>query len=642
MVNSSTTKPSRVPSSSSHGTFTPNPSLNNQYREDRSLRRILTLFLPETIVESTTQDLSRFGDEVVSKKVFDWVSDAERNTPYLRGSGRDSFGRKTDELATSEGWRNLQDMGFKEGIVAIAYENEYAEYSRLVQFIKYHIWSGSNANVTCPSAMQDGAASLLKRHLTRDDSSVDTNTFEVYKSAYAHLTMRKSDAWTSGQWMTERVGGSDVSGTETLATYSPFSGDRSLEAISTDGSPLGPWIIDGFKWFSSATDSQMTVLLAQTPKGLSAFFAPMRRIMPSGNSELNGISIQRLKNKMGTKPLPTAELVLKGMRAYLLGKEGTGIQEISTMLNITRVHNSVTAVGLLGRGLAIAKAFAGVRQLVGKGNRRVLKDVGLHVRTLAKLTSEYHADMMITFFTVYLLGISEQKPQVGTSKSSFASERLRPQNYEDVALLLRILTPTIKSRTAKTSITGLQECMEALGGVGYLENEESQHVNISRLYRDANVLAIWEGTTNILGTDFIKVLKSRHGPRTLIALQNWADHALFGYTQQENLDVSIDKKGILSRLRTFKSDIEAKSLEELIFRSRDVMRDFSNIVIAILMVVDVERDDDTIGRELLRRFASQNELGSSSISDWSTEAQWNPKIVFGEGRAELGTTKSRL
>jgi alkylation response protein AidB-like acyl-CoA dehydrogenase len=285
--------------------------------------------------------------------------------------------------------------------------------------------------------MQDGAASLLKRHLETSDSSISPATLEVYKSAFAHLTSRKADAWTSGQWMTERVGGSDVSGTETLATYSPLADDYSLKATAIDGSPLGPWAIDGFKWFSSATDSQMTVLLAQTPKGLSAFFAPMRRITPSGDSELNGVSIQRLKNKMGTKPLPTAELELKGMRAYLLGKEGAGIQQISTMLNSTRVHNSVTAVGLLGRGLAIAKAFADVRQLVGKGNRRVLKDVALHVHTLAKITLEYRADMMLTFFTIYFLGISEQSASVGTSKPHPTSNRLRPKALEDVQLLLR-------------------------------------------------------------------------------------------------------------------------------------------------------------------------------------------------------------
>jgi len=117
--------------------------------------------------------------------------------------------------------------------------------------------------------MTDGAAKLLKSHLLTND--LDTISREVFQDAYNRLISKESDyAWTSGQWMTERSGGSDVSGTETIATYSPVPTGH-----STSGQPLGPWNIDGFKWFSSATDSSMTILLAQTSNGLSAFFAPM-------------------------------------------------------------------------------------------------------------------------------------------------------------------------------------------------------------------------------------------------------------------------------------------------------------------------------------------------------------------------------
>jgi alkylation response protein AidB-like acyl-CoA dehydrogenase len=237
--------------------------------------------------------------------------------------------------------------------------------------------------------------------------------------------------------MTERSGGSDVSGTETLATYSPANGKQEFESTQIDGSPLGPWIVHGFKWFSSATDSQMSIALAQTPKGLSAFYIPVRRTTPSGETELNGISISRLKNKMGTKALPTAELELKGARAVLLGEEGSGIREISTILNITRVHNAVTSLGFFGRGLAIAKAFAEVREMAGKGKKRSLKDVPLHTRTLAEMTVPYRANLLFTFFVVYFLGISDQTRSWEVSQRSFASDRLRPQNPEDLQLMLR-------------------------------------------------------------------------------------------------------------------------------------------------------------------------------------------------------------
>ena len=307
---------------------------------------------------------------------------------------------------------------------------------------RYHIWTGSSAFVTCPSAMQDGAASLLKRHLATEskDSPLSSTARDVLKVAFARLTARDEKAWTSGQWMTERIGGSDVSGTETLATYSPFQPAESFEPTELDGSPLGPWIIDGFKWFSSATDSQMTIAMAQTQKGLSAFYIPMRRTNSSGDSELNGIQISRLKSKLGTKAVPTAELELKGARGYLLGEEGNGIREISTMLNITRVHNSVTSMGLLGRGLAIAKAFANVREMAGKGNKRTLKDVPLHIHTLAEITLSYRANMLFTFFTVYCLGISDQAPSSNVSDVSCASLRLRPKTSADLQLILRYVT----------------------------------------------------------------------------------------------------------------------------------------------------------------------------------------------------------
>jgi alkylation response protein AidB-like acyl-CoA dehydrogenase len=287
--------------------------------------------------------------------------------------------------------------------------------------------------------MQDGAATLLKRHLSLPYIKEDSHRETVFRMAYHRLIARDKDAWTSGQWMTERIGGSDVSGTETLATYSP---DLSLESTEMTGSPLGPWVIDGFKWFSSATDSQMSIALAQTPKGLSAFYIPMRRTTADGSTELNGISISRLKNKMGTKALPTAELELKGSRAYLLGEEGHGIREISTVLNITRIHTAVAALGHFGRGLAIAKAFTNVRQLAGRGKMTPLKDMPLHIHTLAETTLSYRANMLFAYFTIYLLGISDQAHPTTTSQKSTASHRLRPQSAADIQLFFRYIPPT--------------------------------------------------------------------------------------------------------------------------------------------------------------------------------------------------------
>ena len=131
--------------------------------------------------------------------------------------------------------------GIAEGMVAIAYENKNAQHSRIYQFLKYHLWTGSCAYVTCPSAMTDGAARLLSRHV--GPKTFLTEEQEVFRAAHAHLTSRcPEEAWTSGQWMTERVGGSDVRNTETVAINCPTAEpiDPKSTSTSTDGKPLEP------------------------------------------------------------------------------------------------------------------------------------------------------------------------------------------------------------------------------------------------------------------------------------------------------------------------------------------------------------------------------------------------------------------
>lgn len=334
----------------------------NQFHDDAALNRGLNLFLHKSVKDSVSEDLSTFGDKVLSPQVMGWILDAERNTPYVKTF--DTWGRRRDELITTEGWRKLQDLGIAEGMAAIPYENRYAEYSRVYHCAKYILWCGSAAWVNCPTLMVDGVVSLLRKHLS--DPQLPHNQQPVLRSAYERLVSRDPTiAWTTGQWMTERPGGSDVSRTESIATYSP---DQKFAVKASDGNDLGPWRIDGFKWFSSATDANMMVMLARIPKGISTFLAPVRRFLPQrdvlGNdTELNGVHIQRLKNKLGTRALPTAEPELKGVRAWLIGQDGRGTKEIATVLIIARVHNSLTAIGLWGRALGVVRAFTKVRKI---------------------------------------------------------------------------------------------------------------------------------------------------------------------------------------------------------------------------------------------------------------------------------------
>ncbi|GME65251.1 hypothetical protein ASPZODRAFT_14469 [Neofusicoccum parvum] len=514
-------KHSKPPSSGTAGFFQTKPKVLNPFLDDVALQRVFSTYLPADLQRTLAPDLHRFGALILSPRVLAHTADAERNPPYVKTW--DSFGRRVDQIVTSAGWRALTALGQAEGIVAIPFERAHGAYSRVHQFLLYHMWSGSAALATCPSAMTDGAARLLALELA--DPRLAAAQRRVFEDALRRLTSRDpATAWTSGQWMTERAGGSDVAGTETQAALlhaAPAGSDA-------HGNALGDYAVDGFKWFSSATDSQMAVLLARSPDGaLSAFFAPMRRqhhppsssSSPSPSSdddptELNGIAIQRLKPKLGTRPVPTAELELRGLRAHPLGPPGSGVRRIATVLNVTRAHNAASAVGLWGRGLGAARAFARVRRVRGG---QLLAANALHVRALAAQAVEYRGAMHLAFGVAALLGVVEGEE--GTEWMARVGV-----GVGDAAPLLRVLTPVAKALTARAAVAGLAECMEALGGVGYLENEDPE-LNVARLFRDANVLSIWEGTTNVMADDLVRVVKGKEGEK---ALGSYAGRAVTG------------------------------------------------------------------------------------------------------------------
>ncbi|KAF6814524.1 hypothetical protein CMUS01_12626 [Colletotrichum musicola] len=583
-------------SGSNSGFFQELPVLPNQFFDDASFQRALRLFLPTHVAKRVEVEIAQLGEDVLSDRIFAWVTDSAKNKPYLKGDGRDAFGRPTSELVVGEGWRNLQDFGIARGIVATGYDASLGSSARVVQFLRLHLWEGSASNVPCPSAMQDGAARLLQLQLARPD--LEPTQRRVLENAVGHLlSTDPRTAWTSGQWMTERNGGSDVSLTETLARREPPAPGASGLASAEEDIPLGPWSISGFKWFSSATDSAMTILLARTAGGISAFFAPMRRHDPAAKTtvgkpkgpagtELNGVRIQRLKNKFGTQSLPTAELELDGMRGWLLGEEGRGVNEISTVLTLTRIHSAVAAVGYVGRGLGVARAYAKVRHVgAGRGRRMLLADSPLHMQTLADITAEYHGLLLLTFFSTYLLGLDEH-PQTDRTGLPPSLTSITP-DQRHIAPLLRVLTPLCKAYVCKKAIPLLYGCMEALGGVGYLVNEEAEYLNVSRLYRDCCVLSIWEGTTDVLATDFLRALK----------------HPKTGGESIEALDAFFASSGGSRReaWRAVKETLLRETQAELVGDARRILWAVADALVGVLMYADASRDESASAFDVLSR-----------------------------------------
>lgn len=517
--------------------------------------------------------------------------------------------------------------------------------------LRFHLWEASAASTTCPGAMTDGAARLLQRHLANKTSlKADSVQRKVLQNAFDRLISRDPQrAWTSGQWMTERSGGSDVSQTETVAT---FVGDDA-GGLDSDDQPLGPWSIDGFKWFSSATDGGMTILLARTQpgRGLSAFFAPMcrkrdasapsTRVMTgsSHNSdglELNGVRIQRLKDKSGTRPVPTAELELKGLRAWMIGEEGGGIREIATVLAITRVHCSIACLGLAGRALGVAKAYSLKRAIsseAGGRTRVLLYRNPLHMQTLAYLTGDYHCLMLLTFYTAHVMGLEERRPATGTGKS------LLDPPPELVGPLLRALSSLHKAYVCKQSVPLLHAaCMEALGGIGYLMNTESEALNMARLFRDGTVNAIWEGTTDVLSTDLLRTLKHhKAGKRSLDALK-WLVKTAVGQSEAAAL--------LLPAFTTLCARIEKNSTDALLADAREILFEIAEILIAALMVADAQSDKPAVAevmaqRTLLKKgFLNKDSDAAKAAASGTVEQRLalNTAIVYGPKGPDMRQT----
>ncbi|NWR79267.1 ACD11 dehydrogenase, partial [Centropus unirufus] len=332
---------------------------------------------------------------------------------------------------------------------------------------KLYLFSSCSGGFSCPLAMTDGAAKVI------ESLGIPVSL----KNAFAHLTTRDPKKfWTSGQWMTERRGGSDVANsTETVARKQP------------DGS----YRLSGFKWFTSAADSDMTLTLArivdaegqvkQGSSGLSLFFMKVR----DGEGKLNNIKVRRLKDKLGTRQMATAELWLDGAEAELISAEGRGVASISNMLNITRIHNVIAAVASMRRMISLSREYARKRVAFGK----LLKDHPLHMQTMARLEVQTRGAFLLLMEIIRLLGLAE---------ATLASE-------ED-QLLLRLLVPVAKLYTGKQAAAVVIEAMESFGGQGYMED-----TGLPVIVRDALVLPIWEGTTNILSLDVLRSLTKSQG-----------------------------------------------------------------------------------------------------------------------------------
>lgn len=469
--------------------------------------------------------------------------------------------------------------------------------------------------------MTSGAARLMAKQLP--DLPLEHPFHEIFKRVTA-----REDHWVSSQWMTERNGGSDVQNSETVAVYSPLPEKTGKYGTVEEGD----WLVSGFKFFSSATDCNVALMLAKTESDkLSLFVAPTRKTIVDGNGEktesTNGVRIHRLKTKMGTKQLPTAELELRDVRAWRVGPADRGIATIAQLLNVTRTHNFITALSCWRRAMAIAKSFAKTRKTINQP----LSTFPMHLRLLSSMEVKHRGLLQFAFFTTTLLSFADNQ----TPESLPSTYAPLPNAGDQMEVVLRTFTATAKAVICKVATVSLQECQEALGGVGYMDEPDEPEYNISRLLRDTAANMTWEGTTNVLSSEVVRHLLNRNN---LDIFADWIQRAI-GLVQDTQLrrTLTLAWNALHHRLARNKLQLSLALAE-----GRQVMFTLAWIVCGTLLAIDAQRDGDATAEEIARRWVLDRDGGVaeyvfpdivysdlSSERDQTNRVNWDCRLVWG-------------
>jgi putative acyl-CoA dehydrogenase len=403
--------------------------------------------------------LADFGIRLGTSETIDWGFQANQNPPIPRAFDR--YGHRQDKVDFHPSWHELMTLGIGEGLHAAPWAEPKpgAHVARAAGvFMLVQIESG----VQCPITMTYGSVPALRRQ-----PEIAAEWLPRIFSRDYDKSFRPADGKRGaliGMAMTEKQGGSDLRAN--LTTALP----------EASGGPGAAYRLTGHKWFMSAPMCDAFLVLAQAPAGLSCFFMP--RWTPDG--ALNEIRIQRLKDKLGNKSNASSEVEFEGAWARLIGEEGRGIPNIIEMGNYTRLDCAIGSAGIMRQAVAQAVHHARHRSAFEK----TLADHPLMTRVLADLALEAEAAMALAL------------------RLARAYDR---QDDPVETAFRRLVTPAAKYWICKRGPALTAEAMEVLGGNGYVEESL-----MPRLYREAPVNSIWEGSGNIMCLDVLRALGRSH------------------------------------------------------------------------------------------------------------------------------------
>jgi putative acyl-CoA dehydrogenase len=382
---------------------------------------------------------------------------ANENKPRLRSFDR--YGHRVDEVEFHPAYHRIMELGVRHGVASFAWCNADRSGAHVARAALSFLHNQAEQGTSCPLTMTYASVPALRHQpgLTRDWlTRVLATTYDA----------RSVPAWeksgnTIGMGMTEKQGGSDVRSNSTRAT-----------PVDTEG-PGQLYELVGHKWFFSAPMSDAFLVLAQTGSGLSCFLLP--RFAPDGSR--NAVRIQRLKDKLGDWSNASSEVEFQGALAWMIGEEGRGIATILEMVALTRQDCLIGSASIMRQALVQAVHHARHRRAFGKP----LSQQPLMRNVLADLALESEAATAIA---------------LRVARAVDASPR-----DDGEAALARIVTAIGKYWVCKRCPPFVNEAQECLGGAGYVEESP-----LPRLYRQAPLNSIWEGSGNIQCLDVLRAL----------------------------------------------------------------------------------------------------------------------------------------
>jgi putative acyl-CoA dehydrogenase len=415
-------------------------------------------------------DLHRLGRLAGSAQAQEWGDQANRVEPVLRT--HDRYGHRVDEVEFHPAWHRLLDVAVAEGLAGAPWADSRPG-AHVARAASFYVWGQVEAGHGCPVSMTYSVVPALRVAPDLAAAYEPLLTSRVYDPGLrAPLGKR---GLLAGMGMTEKQGGSDVRANLTTATP---AGD-------------GTWRLRGHKWFTSAPMCDVFLVLAQAPAGLSCFLVP--RVLPDGTR--NAFRIQRLKDKLGNRSNASSEPEFDGTTAWLVGEEGRGVRTIIEMVSMTRLDC------VLG---SAAGMRAGVVQAVHHGRHRsafggLLADKPLMKNVLADLQVESEA---ATALAMRLAGAVDRAARGDADEQVFK----------------RLAVAVGKYWVCKRLPAHAAEALECLGGNGYVEES-----GMPRLYREAPLNSVWEGSGNVQALDVLRAMARE--PASVEALFGELDRA---------------------------------------------------------------------------------------------------------------------